>query len=392
MFDTEEQAAPTLDPAVFDRLAASLANQGPAVAIEELCSRLRELGDFDALFYALLMKRRVELGVSPFPTGSAADLPAETHEAYEQAIRDAGRLVGGLYLIQGDIRRAWFFYNMLGEIEPVRDYIQNYQPDADADPQPVIEVALYNGVDPVRGFGLVLERYGICNAITTFSQYDFSRNPRAKPECIKLLVRSLHDQLLERLRSDIVMRGDTYPQTGSIIELLNDRNYLLAEDAYHIDTSHLSSVVQMSLELTDGVEVMLARELCAYGERLSPQFHQEADTPFERTYADYKILLEVTAGVHVEKGLKHFRDKIEPAIEQGSTFPAEVFVNLLSRIGRKKEAIEVAKKYLSGVTRPMSCPGVYDMCHEAKDYQGLANAAKSRADGVNYLASLIASR
>ena len=392
MFDTEEQSLPRLDPAAFEKLEKTLSAKGPAAAIDELCTSLRSLGDYNALFYALLMKKRVELGVAPFPTGGAADLPAETHEPYEESIRVAGRLVGKLYLEQDDVRRAWHFFNMLGEPEPVREYIRAYQFDSDKDAQPVIEVALYNGVDPAKGFALVLQRYGICNAITTYSQQDFSRHPEAKQACIKLLVRALHEQLIERLGSDIVVRGDTYPHTKSIIEMLIGHDYLFADDAYHIDTSHLSSVVQFSLELTGGEEVLLARELCAYGEKLAPQFQHDADAPFERTYADYKILLEITGGIYVDKGLKHFRDKIEPAIAEGNTFPAEVFVNLLIRLNRKPEAIEIAKKHLSGETRPMSCPGVFELCQEAKDYPGLAAAAKERADGVQFLASLIAAK
>ena len=69
-----------------------------------------ELGDLDALFYALLMKKRVELGVSPFPTGAAAELPSATHEEYEKAIREAGRLVGGEFLKQHNLRKAWFYW------------------------------------------------------------------------------------------------------------------------------------------------------------------------------------------------------------------------------------------------------------------------------------------
>jgi len=392
MLETEEQAVPSLDATVFERLEQALAAQGPAAAIEELCKSLRELGDYNALFYALLMKKRVELGVPPFPTGGAADLPPATHEPYEQAIREAGRLAGQLYLDRDDIRRAWFFFNMLGELEPVHNYIERYEFDADKDPQAVIEVALYNGAYPAKGYALVLERYGICNAITTFSQHDFSRHPDAKQECIKILVRALHEQLRERLLSEIVGHGDTYLDTKSIIALLMGRKYLFADDTYHIDTSHLSSVVQMSLELTDGEELKLARDLCAYGEKLGAHFQQEADPPFERTYADYKVLLEVTAGIEVEKGLKHFRDKIEPESEKGNLFPAEVYVNLLLRINRKSEAIEVAKKYLSGETRPMTCPGVYELCREADDYAGLAEAARKRADGVNFLAAKIAGK
>ena len=392
MFDTEEPAAPRLDTSTFEAIEKSFSANGPAAAIEQLCESVRAIGDYDALFYSLLMKKRVELGITPFPTGVAADLPAEVHESYEQSIREAGRLVGDLYLERNDIRRAWFFFNMLGEPEPVREYIRNYQIDSERDPQPVIEIALYNGVDPVKGYALVLERYGICNAITTFSQQDFSRYPQAKLECIKLLVRALHLQLVERLGSDIVMRGHTFPQTTNIIEILYERDYLFADDAYHIDTSHLASVAQMSLELTGGDELLLARQLCAYGEKLGVHFQQEADPPFERTYADYKILLEVTADINVESGLKHFHDKIGPEFESGNTFPAEVYVNLLLRLNRKAEALSVAKEYLASETRQMSCPGVFELCQEAKDFSSLAQVAKQRADGVNFLAALIASR
>src|SRR5215213_1017835 len=113
MFDPDElPPPPTLSPETYDRLQKTLAAKGPRAAVDQLCTDLRELGDYGALFYALLMKRRVELGVSPFPTGAAAELPADTHEAYEQAIRDAGRLVGTEFLKQNDLRKAWFYFNM----------------------------------------------------------------------------------------------------------------------------------------------------------------------------------------------------------------------------------------------------------------------------------------
>src|SRR5579871_3549806 len=103
MTDADAPATPKLDPAAFDRLQAALAAGGPAAAIDKLIAELRQAGDFGGLFYALLLKKRVELRVAPFPTGPASELPAHTHEAYEQAIRDAGRLVGNLYLERGDI-------------------------------------------------------------------------------------------------------------------------------------------------------------------------------------------------------------------------------------------------------------------------------------------------
>src|SRR5262249_17944595 len=97
-------------------------------------------------------------------------------------------------------------------------------------------------------------------------------------------------------------------------------------------------------------------------------------------------------GVDVEAGLKHFRDKIEPAATEGSTFPAEVYVNLLLKVDRKAEALAVAKKYLAAEARQLSCPGVYELCKQDRDFTGLSELAKPRGDGVTYLAGLIAGR
>jgi hypothetical protein len=77
-------------------------------------------------------------------------------------------------------------------------------------------------------------------------------------------------------------------------------------------------------------------------------------------------------------------------VAEGNTFPAEVYVNLLLKLGRKDEALGVAKKYLAGENRQLSCPGVYELCQQAGDFGGLADAARARGDGVTYLAGLIA--
>ena len=78
--------------------------------------------------------------------------------------------------------------------------------------------------------------------------------------CVRRLVRALSEQLIERLRNDLQSRG--LDASGATVpELLRDE--LFGEDLYHIDVSHLSSVVQMALHLPPGPELDLARGLCA---------------------------------------------------------------------------------------------------------------------------------
>src|SRR4051794_25280657 len=117
-----------MDQAIFDDLQRRLTAEGPAAAIDRLCAALREQKDYNRLFYALLLKKRHELGVSPMPTGPSADLPPATHEPYEEAIRAAARLVGDLYLQDGNIPQAYAYFRMIGETGPVARALEGAAP------------------------------------------------------------------------------------------------------------------------------------------------------------------------------------------------------------------------------------------------------------------------
>src|SRR5207249_10048110 len=125
-----------------------------------------EQKDYASLFYGLLLKKRYALAVSPIPTGPAQELPEHTHEAYEEAIRLAGREVGRLYLEQGDIPRAWAYFRMLGENEAVKAALDRYQPKENDDVQQLVDIGFHQGVHPQKGLDLLVDRFGLCSAIT----------------------------------------------------------------------------------------------------------------------------------------------------------------------------------------------------------------------------------
>ena len=392
MTDTEPQQLPTFEPAAFDRLKAALASGGPTAAAEALIAELRNAEDFNSLFYALLLKKRIELGVSPFPTGPSADLPAHTHEPYEAAIRDAGRHVGSIFLERGELPKAWNFYRMLGEPEPVRAALENYQPKPDDDIYPLIEIAWQGGVLPKKGFDLILDRHGVCSAITTVSSSDLNSNPELRDYCVGRLVRAIHEQLTERLRGDLEGRGTTVPAGISIKQMAEGHPELFAEDSYHIDTSHLSSVCQMSMYLPAGRENDRARDLCEYGRRLSPNIRGGGgDAPFEELYDDFLPFLNVVAGVNVEEGLARFKAKAEREAAEGASYAAQVYVNLLVRVNQLREALEAAKAMLANEDeRALICPSVGELAKRLNDFEAMAEAAKARNDAVGFLAGLIA--
>jgi hypothetical protein len=382
-----------MHPAIFDELERTLAAEGPESAIERLCSTLRENKDYANLFYALLLRKRHELGVSPVPTEAAQALPEAAQAPYEDAIREAGRQVGRLYLDQGDVPRAWVYYRMLGEPGPVREALEAYQFKEGEDPQAVIEIAYHHGVHPCKGFDWILERYGICSSITMVSGQQFPE-PEVRTYCIQGLIRSLYEQLRQRLADEVAHQEGTVSQNLSIRELMAGRDWLFADEFAHIDVSHLGSVVQMSIHLPPCPELNLARELCEYGQRLSPRFQCAGDPPFENQYRDYGVYLAVLAGEKVDEGIAHFRTKVENADpETIGTFPAEVLVNLLVRINRPAEALAIARQYLAGSDNPSpSCPSISELCRQTNDYRTLAEIARQQGDPVHFMAGLLAAR
>ena len=390
-----------MNPCLFDQLQATLHSQGPSVAIEQLCESLRADGEYHLLFYALLLKKRHELGVHPVPTGPASALPPESHAAYEEGIRAAAREVGHALLQRGEIVPAWSYFRMIEEPEPVRAALANYQPDDSERLQGLIQLALYEGLDPQRGFEWILQHYGTCNAITTLSGAEHLTEEQRR-YCIRALVRTLYHDLRSNLTTLISEHeGNAPPEAqaprdtpGVLLQLIAQRDWLFAEDAYHIDTSHLSSVVQMSMHLTPCLELDLARELCVYGCKLSGRFLAQDDVPFERGYADYRVYLDILAGHQVEQGLAHFRGKLEAADpDQLGTYPAEVLVNLYLKLGRGREAIAVARQYLREVSgRPLTCPNLNELCQKTGEYGLLAETAREQGDPVHFLAGLLASQ
>src|SRR5438270_10407540 len=201
-----------MDQQLYDELQHSVASEGPARAIDRLCAALRQRKDYANLFYALLLKKRHELGVNPVPTGPSLDLPQEVHQPYEDAIREAARLVGRLYLDEGNIPHAWMFFRMLGEADPVREAIDKFEPADGEDCHPLVDIAYHQGIHPRKGFDLILDRFGICSAITMLGGQEFPHGPEIRDYCIKRVVRSLYQELHERLSVDIERQEGKKPE------------------------------------------------------------------------------------------------------------------------------------------------------------------------------------
>jgi hypothetical protein len=374
---------------IYDELAELVRSQERTKAVERLTEVLRQRKDYHSLFYALVLAKRIELGLPAVHIGSL-DIPPEVEEPYEQAIRDAARTVGRLLLSEKSLSAAWPYFRMIGETEPMRAAIEQVEASDEEASQQAIEIGFHEGVHPRRGFELLLDRYGICSAITAVGQA-FHLSAEIRNHCIRLLVRALHRELRERLRADLQARGQEPPPDSSVPELIRLLDWSPEEEFYHVDISHLGTVTQYSLQLPVCEELELALELCAYGERLPARFRYRTDPPFENQYRDYAIYLKVLLGRETEAGIAHFRAKAEAADPQEvGTYPAQVLVTLLDRIGQTREAIAVFQRYLAHADpQQLSCPSLAELCQRVGDYAALVEVSRQREDLLNYTAGLL---
>ncbi len=386
------------EPAPCQAIRTTLEAEGPAASLERLAAGLDAAGDYRALLDALLLKARFELGLPLVPPASLADLPEPARSTYEERYVDAIRLVGSRHLAAGDIPTAWAYYRVIGENEPIAMAIREYRPDAgtpdDGDRLgAIIEVAFNHGVEPRRGFELILENYGTCSAISAFEGLP-GHDEALRRDCAERLILHLHRDLAANLRSDIAGRGQLAPAPGATIaEILAGRDWLVAEDAYHIDVSHLASVVRMSVLASDPQAIALAADLTEYGRRLSPRLQFEGVPPFERIFDDHRMYLRALLNLDADAAIAHFRGKIdaaggrEPAAAQVA---AQTLVNLLVRLGRFDEAIDVSSRYLAGLAEgSLFCPNIAQLCQHAGEWRRLADIARDRGDLVNYATALL---
>jgi hypothetical protein len=375
---------------VITTLEQTLRSSGARAAIDQLIDHLDRAGEYRSLLDALLLKARHELGLPLFHFGSLSSLPEPARTQFEEQYVQAIRLVGSRFLDKGEIPTAWAYFRAIAEPAPVATALEQYLPDEDAEKLgQVIDVAFNQGANPRRGFELILDHYGTCSAITALEQVP-PGDPAVQVACVERLIRHLHDQLAANLRADIRQHGEVVDETASITRLMEGRDWLFADEAYHTDISHLSATVRYSILVPDPAVLALAAELADYGRRLSPRLQFEGAPPFERTFDDHLIYLQALLGREQDAAIAHFQHKLGTNLHSDAeaSLPAQVLVNLLARIGRPDLALDLACARLDHLPdAALACPGIAELCQRAGRPDRLESIARQQANLVNFLAA-----
>jgi len=336
----------------------------------------------------------MDLGLPLVSQPSLGDLPKELQGAYQDGYVEAAREVGELYLADGNVPRAWAYLRAVGNPRPVIEALDAFvAPESDSPESQdllssTIQLAFQEGLHPRKGFELILKHYGICRAITMFSAYP---QQDGREDSLRLLVSTLHRELVDNLTRAICTVEGKAPETTTIAALIAGRDWLFENNAQHTDSSHIVSVLRLSAELDDEETLRLAVELADYGSRLGPMFQYSDDPPFERMYEDRGIYLRALIGEEVDRAVERFEEKaatFDPEIY--GTRPGEVLVELLVRLEKYDDAIAAFRRYLmNAAPENLSCPSLPQLCQMAGDFEQLKEVAKDQQDPLAYMAALL---
>lgn len=375
-------------------LESSFAAGGAAAVLDQLASRLREEQKYHELFETLKMKVRHSLGLPLLPLESNSDaLPEATRNKLEDGLVEACRQVGELLLQQGKIREGWMYLRPVGDKAAAAELIRQIQPDDDNTDE-LIEVLLHEGVDTGRGFSLLLERNGTCNSITTFDQIMHQRTKQERQAAASALLSRIYADLIDNVKADIVRKAGTPPEETTLAGLVADRDWLFADGQYHIDTTHLASVVRMARVLEDRDELRQALDLTHYGRHLSQPLQYQGDEPFVDQYPTNALFFQALLGENVDEALAYFENKARLLDPQAhGTAAIETYLELLSRIGRHGQALEAAIELMPANTPSVAYgPLLMDLCAKSGQYQKLLEFCRSRGDEIGFAAALVSSK
>jgi tetratricopeptide (TPR) repeat protein len=396
----------TDSPDIFDTLTETAAARGTPAMFAALADSLKVRRRWHALFDLRMLEARVALGLPP--TGDIGAIDEQTRERLDERSLAACREVGWPLLDEGHVAAGWMYLRAAAEptevsrklaalaLAPLAD-----EEAAAARMQEIVQIALWEGIDPALGIRLVIESQGTCNSITAYEQA-VSRLPAARQrQPAAVLVEHLHRELLQSLAADLERRGlaphETIAATASIVGLLDAAGGMKDDPSFHIDVSHLQSVLRIARVCTERAVIEKAWELSIYACRLPDEVTYPGEPPFETVGEASRLFYAAQLGRDVDKALRYFRKAAALArLEDAGTLPADTLVYLLWRLDRPAEALHAALERPAdhGMPSVMQAigmlPSLVELAEAGNAIDALREACRNRGDEITFAATYAA--
>lgn len=376
----------------FAQLQEQFKAGGPNAVFDQLAATLREQKDYHKLFDALCAKKKHELGAPLHRPTSLDDVPAGKRDEFEAAYMAAAREVGQLLLADKKLGQAWIYFHAIRDTQAVRDAIESapMPRDANEESEELIDLGFYKLVHPVKGMQIMLRTHGTCSTITSLDQQFQNLSPEQRAQCAAILVKSLHGDLLQSIQHEVKQRMPFAPPATTLRELIAGREWLFADNNYHIDVSHLHSTVRFARSLSpENAELKLALDLAEYGSQLSEQFQYAGEPPFVEFYPAHIQFFKFLLGDNRESAQAYFQQQLdrEPDAPDQALI-AYVMVDLMARTNQLDQALPLAEKYLVKAD-PDFAAAFAELCQQAGRFDVLMRSAEERGDLLTYASALV---
>lgn len=388
----------SLDLDHFDRVRCRLQADGMAEALSFLSATFRKQQLYPQLFEVLKMQCRLRLGLPPVETAATENLDADIRRELEDGLLAACLEVGLLIWKQGDLSKGWLYLQPVGSNAEIVKAFKDF-PVTDENQDEVIDISIGQGLVPPYGYQLLIERYGTCNAITTFDMQAGRFERQTQQAMARILLHHVYRELVYNLLSSVFSQPDDTQNfrradraSIALSELLELHPELSAKFGHHIDATHLASVVRISKLLENRSDVKMALELTEYGADLHTDFHYPSPPPFEDTYRDHRYFYQAQLGIEVESAIQHFRHKcstVDSAQYGGIAY--ETLAELLVRCERRSEAIEVLAQHVWGKYPSLGvAPKYFRIAQTPMEHAQLQAIFREQNDLLSYTISLLA--
>lgn len=375
----------------LSELATAVISDGPKSALESVAKKLEQDGDYHRLFDTKLMLRKLDLGLPLTQPTSFDDVPDELRKDFEKTYVDEARNAGELLLKQGKITDAFMYFRVINDTEPVARAIEELPENEELtdEVEELMNLAIYQQVNPVKGLRMMLKSHGICNTVTTLDQLNMQLSSEDRRKIAAVLVREIHGDVLENVKRDVEQRMAVAPPAESLAELVAGRDWLFENDNYHVDVSHLNSVTRFARSLDkDDPELPLAVDLAEYGSHLAAQLQYPGEPPFEDFYKAHLHYFNIILDQNREAGFDYFRQKLADEPDRpDKQLIAYVLVDLLARVDNNDEALPLAAEYLADLQEDAGF-SFADFCRQVGRLDALQNYAESKNDVVTFVAAV----